>query len=367
MGNNDYKRTLQDKCVVVQVHFSALSFATGTMSFQPAIASPSLGHQTVHPITSRLEVAVSHGFKLIELVEDDMTFYARDHLGEVSDNTMIQAAIDINRICDRLKIKPCVLQPFWFYEGLLDPKEHAARISKLRLWMQLVKVLGIRIVQVPTNWMKKGTTGDTDTIVKDFLEMASIGLEQDPPVSFAYEGVAWGTHIDTWQGTWEIVKRVNMPNFGLCLDTYHIAARVWGDPTAPGCKQPGGDEALRKSMEELATTVDVNKVSYVQLSDAKLLDQPLVEGHRFYDEEQPPRMSWSRNARLFPWEKGQSGCLPLEPVIDAIFNSLGFEGLVTVEMFSQELFQDDPKVPDRLATRANQSWCTAMQKINNLE
>ncbi|OGM42325.1 hypothetical protein ABOM_007882 [Aspergillus bombycis] len=335
------------------------------MSFQPAIASPSLGHQTVHPITSRLEAAASHGFKLIELVEDDLAFYARDQLGEVSESTTIQAAIDIKIICDRLNIKPCVLQPFWFYEGLLDPQQHAVRISKLRLWMQLVKILGIRIVQVPTNWMKNGTTGDIDAIVKDFREMASIGLEQDPPVCFAYEGVAWGTHIDTWQGTWEIVKRVNKPNFGLCLDTYHIAARVWGDPTAPGCKRSDGDEALRRSMEELATTVDVHKIFYVQLSDAKLLDQPLIEDHPFYNMEQPPRMSWSRNARLFPWEKAQNGSLPLEPIVHAIFMSLKFEGIVTVETFSNELFHDDPKVPDRFATRAKQSWCTAMQKINS--
>lgn len=335
------------------------------MPFQPAIASPSLGHQTIHPITARLQAAAAHGFKLIELVEDDLTFYARDHLGGATESSTIQAATEVKTLCDKLGIKPCVLQPFWFYEGLLDREEHAARISKLRLWMKLVKVLDIQLVQIPTNWMQQGTTGDMDVIVRDLQEMADIGLQQDPPVSFAYEGAAWGTHIDTWQGTWEVVKRVNRPNFGLCLDTYHIAARVWGDPLAPGCKRSDGDEDLRKSMDELVREVDVKKIFYVQLSDAELLDQPLNEGHQFYNREQPPRMAWSRNARLFAWEKDHGGCLPLGPVVDAIFNSLQFEGIVTMETFSRKLFDPSAKTPVEFAARAMRSWNTTMEKIQS--
>ena len=333
------------------------------MSFIPAIASPSLGHQTVHPISSRLEAAALHGFKLIELVEDDLTFYARDRLGGVTDGTKIQAAKEIKALCDKLGIKPFIFQPFWFYEGLVDRKEHEARIDKLLLWMKLVKILDIQIVQIPTNWMNKGTTGDMDVIVNDLTKMAEIGLQQDPVVSFAYEGVAWGTHIDTWQGTWEVVKRVNKPNFGLCLDTYHILARDWGDPTIPGCKRPDADNRLRQSLEELAREVDVKKVFYVQLGDAELLDQPLVEGHPFYNVDQLPRMAWSRNARLFGWEEIGNGCLPLEPLVDVIFKTLKFTGYVSMETFSRHLFDEDPEVPNTFAARAMSSWRTAMEKI----
>ncbi|KAF9893004.1 hypothetical protein FE257_012415 [Aspergillus nanangensis] len=335
------------------------------MTFQPAIASPSVGHQTVHPITSRLKAISSHGFQLIELVEDDLTFYARDHLGgAVTEATMLEAATSIKRLCDSLSLKPFVLQPFWFYEGLLDRTEHAARITKLRLWMKLVKILDIRLIQIPTNWMSAdSTTGDIDAIVADLVEMAEIGLEQHPPVSFAYEAVAWGTHIDTWQGAWEVVKRVDRPNFGLCLDTYHIVARVWGDPTAPGCKRADGDERLRRSMEEMVAEVDVKKIFFVQLSDAERLEQPLVRGHPFYNEEQLPRMAWSRNARLFPWEDEQRRCLPLEPVAEAIFRDLGFRGVFTMEMFSRTLLESDSSIPDRFAARGMQSWKKSMERI----
>ena len=57
-----------------------------------------------------------------------------------------------------------------------------------------------------------------------------------------------------------MVKRVNKPSFGLCLDTYHIVARDWGDPTVPGCKRSDGEESLKQSLDELAAEVDVNKV-----------------------------------------------------------------------------------------------------------
>lgn len=126
--------------------------------------------------------------------------------------------------------------------------------------MKLVKILDIQMIQIPTNWKNEGTTGSIDTIVADLTEMPDIGLEQDPPVSFAYEGVAWGTHIDTWQGTWDMVKRVNKPNFGLCLDTYHIVARDWGDPTCPGCKRPDGNENFQKTLKTLSMEVDVRKI-----------------------------------------------------------------------------------------------------------
>jgi len=88
--------------------------------------------------------------------------------------------------------------------------------------------LGTRLIQIPTNWLNEGTTGDLEVVTQDLIEMAEIGLAQPEPISFAYEGVAWGTHFDTCQETWELVQRVNRPNFGLCLDTYHIAARVCG-------------------------------------------------------------------------------------------------------------------------------------------
>lgn len=311
-----------------------------------------------------MTAAASHGFQLIELVEDDLTFYARDHnIDDTAEDPKLQAAREVKALCDNLCVKPFVFQPFWFYEGLVDRSEHASRIAKLNLWMKLVKILDVQIVQIPTNWMTDGVTGDMEIMVRDLTEMAEIGLAQDPVVSFAYEGVAWGTYIDTWQGTWDVVRRVNKPNFGLCLDTYHIVARDWGDPTLPGCRRADGDESLTRSMDQLVAQVDVDKIIYVQLGDAELLEQPLVKDHSFHSDEQLPRMAWSRNARLFAWEEGENGCLPIDVVVDAIFKGLKYRGYVSMETFSRHLSNEDPKVPEMYAARAQTSWNETMKRI----
>ena len=332
------------------------------MNAFPAIASPSMGNANVHSIEEKLRQASLHGFKLIEIVEEDLLVQARKMEGGATECNQIEAAKYVKSVCDKECIQPFVFQPFWFYEGLLDRKEHESRIRKLKLWMKLVKIMNIQMVQVPTNWLQEGTTGDLAVIVADLKEMTAIGLQQDPVISFAYEGVAWGTHIDTWEGTWNIVQRVDRSNFGLCLDSYHIVARVWGDPTRAGCETANGYADLQRSMDRLVSEVPVEKIFYVQLGDAEKLSEPLVAGHPFYSPEQLPRMSWSRNARLFASEPAGEGCLPLEPFLDAVMRRLNFKGYISMEMFSRKLFDADPGIPEQYARRAMESW-NKIQKL----
>ena len=328
------------------------------MDFEPTVASVSLGNPGVHPISKRLTAAARAGFRGVEIVEADLINEAKRLGLDESGSGQIKAAKSIRALCDELGLKVRVLQPFWFYEGLLNREEHRARITKLELWMQLAPILGTRLIQIPTNWLNEGTTGDIDIITKDLIELADTGLKQAETIRFAYEGVAWGTHIDTWQGTWEMVKRVNMPNFGLCLDTYHIAARVWADPAAEWGQNLDGDRALDESMDEMDRVLDVQKIFYVQPGDAEKLDSPLVPGHPYFDKEQKPRMSWSRNARLFAYEEEHGGHLPVEKIMETLVVRMGYRGLISAETFSRHLFDPRSDVPDEYADRAAKSWKT---------
>jgi 4-hydroxyphenylpyruvate dioxygenase len=334
------------------------------MEFVPTIATVSLGNPAIHPIARRLSAAARHGFKQVEVVEEDILEQAKALGTDHSEDGQIQAARSIRTLCDELDLKVRVLQPFWFYDGLMDKGEHLAKIEKLKLWMKLAAVLGTQIVQIPTNWLAHGTTGDSEVIVRDLVEMAEIGLQQDPVISFAYEGVAWATHIDTWQGTWDMVKRVNRPNFGLCLDTFHIAGRVWGDPTSPSGINPDADKDLEDSLEQMVRDVDVEKVFYVQPSDAERLDGPLIHGHPLYNEEQKPRMTWSRNARLFAYEQDHGGYLPIHKIMETIVIRMGYRGLISAEMFSRRLFDPRPEVPEEFATQAAQSYKRMVEALD---
>lgn len=188
------------------------------------------------------------------------------------------------------------------------------------------------------------------------IEVADLGLQENPPVRFAYENLAWGTYIDTWDSMWNIIEKVNRPNFGCCLDTFNIAGRVWADPASPTGKTPNADEDLRISLEKMCNTIDLKKVFYVQVVDAERMETPLVPGHPFHVDGQPARMSWSRNARLFVYETDRGAYLPVIEVAKAILNDLRFQGWVSMELFSRTLSYPESTIPHSHAQRGITAW-----------
>jgi 4-hydroxyphenylpyruvate dioxygenase len=329
------------------------------MSYRPAIASMSLGRAWVHDFHKKVRLAAEAGFEGIEIFYEDLEYLAKKHAPAgttPSEAALISAAQDIRALCDELKFTIIGLQPFIFYEGLTNRKEHQAKIEKLKVWFKLVKILGTDIIQIPTQFQSSGTTGDMDVIVADLREVADLGLQEQPPVKFAYENLCWGKYIDTWEGLWDVVMKVDRPNFGCCLDTFNIAGRVWADPAAEASTVEDADARLKASMEHLVKTVDVNKVFYVQVVDAERMSPPLTRGHPFYGQEQPARMSWSRNARLFMYEQEKGGYLPVEDVARAILVDLGYKGWVSMELFSRTMAEPGGEVPRQHAQRGIASW-----------
>lgn len=315
----------------------------------------------MHFLPDKLTVASTYGFKGIELFYDDLECLARSHF----DNDLMDAASYIHRKCKELDLSIVCLQPFSFYEGLVDRAEHERLITqKLPLWFKLAQALDTDLIQVPSNFLgpdpetgSPRTTGDMTIIVSDLQKLADEGLRQTPrPIRFAYEALAWGNHIDTWEKAWEIVTRVDRPNFGICLDTFNIAGRVYADPTHPtGTLLPSGKEDLAASLARLSSTININKVFYIQIVDGERLSSPLDENHPFHVPAQPARMSWSRNARLFAFEEDRGGYLPVLEIAREIFG-LGFQGWVSLELFSRSLANPDPGTAEVHARRGRESW-----------
>jgi 4-hydroxyphenylpyruvate dioxygenase len=316
----------------------------------------SLGRAWVHEMPEKMKQAAEAGFQGIEIFYEDLEYLAKKYGDNTKDENILAAAKEVRELCDGLGLDIFGLQPFLFYEGLVDRQEHERKIVKLKLWFRIVKVLGTNTIQIPTNFQQGGTSGDIDLITQDLIEVADLGIKEDPPVRFAYENIAWGTHIDTWEGIWDIVQRVNRPNFGCCLDTFNIAGRVWADPASPTGKTASAEKDFQASMELLRNTIDISKVYYVQVVDAERMEQPLVEGHPFHVDGQPPRMSWSRNARLFAYETDRGAYLPSVEVAKVLLNDLKFEGWVSMELFSRTLADPEPTGPREHAQRGIASW-----------
>jgi 4-hydroxyphenylpyruvate dioxygenase len=317
----------------------------------------SLGRASVHKLEKKLDQAKKYGFKGIELFYEDLETYASIHEGGSAPADLIEAARDIRQLCDDRGLSIIALQPFMHYEGLRDREEHSRRIEQLKLWLKLAKLLGTTLIQIPSSFLSENEiTSDFGVIVDDLREVAELGLREEPVINFAYESLAWATYSDTWEQSWNIVQHVDMPNFGLCLDTFNIAARAYADPSASSGKVVNAEAAIRASIQRLTKNVDVRKVFFVQLVDAERLSAPLTRDHQFYVAGQPARMSWSRNCRLFYGEQSYGAYLPIKDIAHAILKDLGYQGWVSAELFNRLMSCPDADVPEQLARRGAMAW-----------
>lgn len=150
----------------------------------------------------------------------------------------------------------------------------------------------------------------------------------------AYENWCWSTHAPTWKDVWEIVKQVDRPNVGLCLDTFQTGGYEWADPTTKtGLVNKPMDQLMAdfdKSMDELTQTVPADKIYLLQISDAYKPKTPFDPNP---DESGTrPRGRWSHDLRPLPFQ----GYLPVVEMSKAVLKT-GFRG-----WFSYEIFDSGP-------------------------
>ena len=139
------------------------------------------------------------------------------------------------------------------------------------------------------------------------------------------------THAPTWEDVWEIVKLVDRPNVGLCLDTFQTAGGEWGDPTTSSGRIEDVSEAeleerYQASLKKLSATIPKEKIYLLQISDAYKPVQPL-SGE--VEDGLRPRGRWSHDFRPLPFD---GGYLPIVSMTKAVL-ATGFEGWISVEVF----------------------------------
>ncbi|BGP20933.1 hypothetical protein JCM10213_000566 [Rhodosporidiobolus nylandii] len=344
----------------------------------PSIPTMSLGHGAAgHSLPDKLRAAADAGFVGIEVFYACLDSFSQSQPGDSPRDKLRNAARETKRIADSLGLEIFVLQPLLNYDGILDEKEHEERVDEAVFRFELCHLLGCDIMQIPANFrLDAGITGDEEKVVADLRELADLGAQQNPPIRFAYEPMCWSTHNYIWQHGWNIVQKVDRPNFCLVLDAFHIAGYEYADPTVPGGVRPDGSARLAASLSELVKIVPASKVLYLQLVDAELLSQPLLPlgapspapedlGKTvsiYHVDGQQPRMSWSRNCRLFPEETELGAYMPIADVFRA-FLETGFEGYVSLELFCRGMNDPDPNVPKRHAERGRRSWERLQKKL----
>ncbi|MFF5104159.1 TIM barrel protein [Streptomyces sp. NPDC000134] len=236
-------------------------------------------------LTEKLTAASRAGFDGVEIFENDLL--ASPLTPE-----------EIRARCADLGLTIDLYQPMRDVEAL--PEEGFARsLRRARHKFELTRRLGADTVLVCSS-VSPDALDDDALAAEQLARLAS--LAQDSGVRVAYEALAWGRHISTWDHAWRVVEAADHPALGVCLDSFHILSR---DSDPKGIADLPGE-----------------KVFFLQLADAPRLAMDVLQ--------------WSRHHRCFP---GQGG-FDVAGLVRQVLRT-GYAGPLSLEVFNDVFRQSD--------------------------
>ena len=149
----------------------------------------------------------------------------------------------------------------------VPPEEFARNLRRAEHKFELMGRLGADTVLVCSSVSPLAV--DDDALAAAQLRRLA-DLAQEFGIRVAYEALAWGRHVSTYDHAWRIVEAADHPALGTCLDSFHILAR-------------GSDP---KGIEDIPG----EKIFFLQLADAPLMAMDVLQ--------------WSRHYRCFPGQGG---------------------------------------------------------------
>ncbi|MDN3284775.1 TIM barrel protein [Streptomyces thermocarboxydus] len=258
-------------------------------------------------LTEKLTAASRAGFDGVEIFENDLL--ASPLTPE-----------EIRARCADLGLTIDLYQPMRDVEAL--PEEDFARaLRRARHKFELMGRLGADTVLVCSNVSPQAL--DDDALAAEQLGRLA-DLAQDHGIRVAYEALAWGRHINTYDHAWRVVEAAGHPSLGTCLDSFHILSR-YGDP---------------KDIEGIED-IPGDKIFFLQLADAPLLGMDLLQ--------------WSRHYRCFPGQGGFDLAGLLRHVLRA-----GYTGPLSLEVFNDVFRQSDA---GRTAVDARRSLLVLQEQV----
>jgi sugar phosphate isomerase/epimerase len=198
------------------------------------------------------------------------------------------------------------------FEGL-SGHLHEYKIDVAKSMLELCAALGSRVLLVCSS-TSTHATDDRESLARDLRKLAMLAIPLG--IRVAYEGLSWGRTINEYPDAWDIVRRANMPNLGIGIDSFHIFA-------------------TKTPLDQL-DALDPRKVFLVQLADFMWTEIRSVE----------ERITTARHFRVFPGEGVHS-----QQVADLVMrlDKLGYRGDYSFEVFNDD-YQQMPM--ERVCARA---------------
>lgn len=328
------------------------SYATCSIGYNP----------DTHTLPLKLKAIADAGFDGIELSMPDILAYGKLLDGkepEVTDyDTLVRLGKKIKDLAAQNNLKIMMLQPFANFEGWpRGSKERQDAFTRAKGWLRIMEAVGTDMLQVGSS-DSPGISSSFVDLAGDLAELADLCAEKGFRV--AYENWCWATQAPNWRDVWDIVKKANRANLGLCLDTFQSAGGEWADPTSKSglledLRQDQLESRWSESLKELAATVPGEKIYLLQISDAYKMDPPIVD--KVDENGLRPRGQWSHDYRPLPYD---GGYLPVADFLNAVLET-GFRGWLSMEVFDpkgQEKYAD----MEQYAQRAMESLQKLLQR-----
>lgn len=237
-------------------------------------------------LEDKLAAAAAAGFDGVELFEADLV-------------SSPWSPRRIRERCDELGLSIDLYQPFRDFEAV-PPDVLAANLRRAERKFDVMEHLGADTMLVCSS-VSADAVDDDDLAAEQLHLLAERAAARG--MRIAYEALAWGRFVNTYDHSWRIVRRGDHPALGVCLDSFHVLSK--GSDLAPIRTIPG------------------EKLFYLQLADAPRLHMDVLQ--------------WSRHHRLFP---GQ-GALDLATFTRNVL-STGYRGPLSLEVFNDVFRQADP-------------------------
>ena len=249
------------------------------------------GATTMHAdLQTDIKAASRAGFELIEIWASKMREYLKT-------NTVA----DLKKLLDENNLAPYSINSIEHitfrsasdYEQIKDETEEFSRIAGEIGCPYVVVVPG----KLPENTVEKEVI---DESVKVLNELADIAEKYNVGLAFEFLGQP-DCSVQTLDLDKKIIEKVNRKNVGLVIDTFHFYA---------------GNSSF-----EAIDTLDPEKLFIFHINDAEdLPKETLTDAHRLYPGE---------------------GILPIRE-IKARFDKIGYDRMVSIEIFRPEYWAQDP-------------------------
>jgi 4-hydroxyphenylpyruvate dioxygenase len=237
-------------------------------------------------LEDKLAAAATAGFDGVEVFEPD--FVASPW-----------PAAEVRARCADLGLSIDLYQPFRDFDAD-DDAVLTANLRRAERKFDVMEQLGTDLLLVCSS-ISPHALDDDDRIAEQLYELASRAAERGLRV--CYEALAWGRFVNTYERSWEVVRRADHTALGLCVDSFHILSRS---------SDPAG-----------IADIPGEKLFFLQLADAPHLEMDVLQ--------------WSRHHRLFP---GQ-GIFDLPTFLGHVLTA-GYTGPLSLEVFNDVFRQADP-------------------------